>query len=392
MKKLLFLISFYLLISPLFGQTSKPPIFVIPPKIKGELSEIQIKFLLITLDDSLSSYFDISPPPQNKSGQCLTGCNFFQMEILEKDGVSQLSLKWKNDDFSKIESKRCVRCNTTELNEKLKDMVQNLVRGRKFEKNFVEEKKHKGVLFLRSVNGEFRWYKEGDEDNDGKYDHSTVFLDNLPYPNGVMPWLDGAIISAAPNIIFAKDKNGDQKADHVEVLFKGFGQGNQQHRMNGFEYGLDNWIYGANGDSGGVITSPKNNISVNIRGRDFRFHPKSLKFETQAGQTQFGRRRDDWGNWFGNNNFSLGWHYKFPEQYIRRNPKLIIPNNRQQIGNYDRSHIINFISKPLQRFNIVGGAENHITAANSTTPYRDELFGGNSDQLLFNFNFFFFRW
>tara|TARA_B100001123_G_scaffold167409_1_gene192768 strand:+ start:397 stop:609 length:213 start_codon:yes stop_codon:yes gene_type:complete len=51
MKKLLFLISFYLLISPLFGQTSKPPIFVIPPKIKGELSEIQIKFLLITLDD-----------------------------------------------------------------------------------------------------------------------------------------------------------------------------------------------------------------------------------------------------------------------------------------------------------------------------------------------------
>ena len=222
-----------------------------------------------------------------------------------------------------------------------------------------------------------------DQDNDGKYDHSTVFLDNLPYPNGVMPWLDGAIISAAPNIIFAKDKNGDQKADQVEVLFKGFGQGNQQHRMNGFEYGLDNWIYGANGDSGGVITSPKNNISVNIRGRDFRFHPKSLKFETQAGQTQFGRRRDDWGNWFGNNNFSLGWHYKFPEQYIRRNPKLIIPNNRQQIGNYDRSHIINFISKPLQRFNIVGGAENHITAANSTTPYRDELFGDNSGQLLF---------
>ena len=81
MKQLFFLVSFYLLFSPTFGQTSKPPVFVIPPKIKGKLSEIQIKFLLITLDDSLSSYFDVSPPPQNKSGECLTGCNFFQLEI-----------------------------------------------------------------------------------------------------------------------------------------------------------------------------------------------------------------------------------------------------------------------------------------------------------------------
>ena len=149
MKKLLFLVSFYLLYYPLFGQSPKPPVFVIPPKIKGELSEIQIKFLLITLDDSLSSYFDVFPPPQNKSGECLAGCNFFQMEILEEDGISKLSLKWKSDDFSKIESKHCVRCNTTELNEKLKNLVENLVSGRKFEKRIVEEKKHKGVLFLR---------------------------------------------------------------------------------------------------------------------------------------------------------------------------------------------------------------------------------------------------
>ena len=221
-----------------------------------------------------------------------------------------------------------------------------------------------------------------DKNNDGRYDHSTVFLDSLSYPSGVMPWRDGVLISAAPDILFAKDMNNDGKADEVRVLFTGFGQGNQQHRMNGFEYGLDNWIYGANGDSGGTITSAKNNMSVNIRGRDFRFRPKTLEFQTQAGQTQFGRRRDDWGNWFGNSNYSLGWHYKYPEQYIRRNDKLVISNNRQQIGNYNRSHIIKFISKPLQRFNLVG-AENHITAANSPTPYRDNLFGANAEQLLF---------
>ena len=117
MKKLLFLLSFYLLFSPLFGQTPKPSVFVIPPKIKGELSDIQIKFLLITLDDYLSSNFDVSPPPQNNSGECLTGCNFFQLEIEEKDGDTKLSLRRTSDEYRKKETKLCVSCNTTELNE-----------------------------------------------------------------------------------------------------------------------------------------------------------------------------------------------------------------------------------------------------------------------------------
>ncbi len=189
MKKLIFLLSFYLLFSPLFGQTSKPSVFVIPPKLKGDLSEIQIKFLLITLGDSLSSYFDISPPPQNKSGECLTGCNFFQVEVEEKDGGYQLSLKWESDDFSKIESNHCVRCNTTELNDKLKDLVENLVIGKKGKNEFVEEKNQKGVLFLRSVNGGFRWYKEGDEDKDGKY--QGIISNGIPSNEGILTWPDG---------------------------------------------------------------------------------------------------------------------------------------------------------------------------------------------------------
>ena len=212
-----------------------------------------------------------------------------------------------------------------------------------------------------------------DRNNDGHYDHSTVFLDALPYPSGVMPWRDGVLVSAAPNILFARDTNGDLRADETKILFTGFVEGNQQHRMNGFEYGLDNRVYPANGDSGGIIRSPGKDLAVNIRGRDFRFHPDTLAFETQAGQTQFGRRRDDWGNWFGNNNPSIGWHYPYPEHYIRRNPQLSSPRTRQTLGNYDRSHMIRGISRAVQRFNLVGTA-NHITAANSPAPYRDELF------------------
>ena len=34
-------------------------------------------------------------------------------------------------------------------------------------------------------------------------------------------------------------------------------EGNQQHRLNGFELGLDGWVYGANGDSDGRVRSLK---------------------------------------------------------------------------------------------------------------------------------------
>ena len=121
---------------------------------------------------------------------------------------------------------------------------------------------------------------------------------------------------------------------------------------------------------------------MNIRGRDFRFRPDTLEFQTQTGQTQYGRRRDDWGNWFGNNNPNLGWHYTQPEHYLRRNPHFVAPSPRHPIGNYSRSQQINHISKPHQRFSGVG-TYHQITAANSPTPYRDELFGEQSSRHLF---------
>ncbi|MBS1255878.1 MAG: hypothetical protein MAG581_01688 [Deltaproteobacteria bacterium] len=189
MKHLLFILSFILLVSPLSGQSSKPPGFVIPPIIKGNLSDIQIQFLLITLDDSLSKYFDISAPPQNESGKCLSGCNIFQLDITKNDGVSELGLRWISDDYRKIETKLCVSCNTTQLNENLKDLVENLVSDSKGEKDFELGNTRKGVLFLRMVNGEYRWHSDGDEDKDGKYEGEI--LNEIPDSFGTLSWPDG---------------------------------------------------------------------------------------------------------------------------------------------------------------------------------------------------------
>src|SRR5947209_12753426 len=87
-----------------------------------------------------------------------------------------------------------------------------------------------------------------DTDGDGRYDKSTVFLDGLLFPTGVMTWGRGVLVTCAPDVFYAEDRDGDGRADHREVLITGFGEANPQHRINGLRWGLDNWIYCANGD------------------------------------------------------------------------------------------------------------------------------------------------
>jgi putative membrane-bound dehydrogenase-like protein len=221
-----------------------------------------------------------------------------------------------------------------------------------------------------------------DADGDGRYDRSTVFLEGLGFPNGVMPWRNGVLVSCAPDILYAEDTDGDGKADVRKALFTGFAKGNQQHRVNGFEYGLDNWIYGANGDSGGEVTSASTGKTSNISGRDFRFRPDTGAFETETGHTQFGRHRDDWGNWFGNNNSSWGWHDLVPERYLRRNPHLAVRATVREYATYPDARRLYPASRALRRFNWPG-AVNTVTSACSASPYRDELFGSEFASSLF---------
>ncbi|MBI3415939.1 MAG: VCBS repeat-containing protein [Verrucomicrobia bacterium] len=221
-----------------------------------------------------------------------------------------------------------------------------------------------------------------DTDGDGQYDKSTVFLDGVNFPTGVMPWRKGVLVSAAPEIFYAEDTDGDGKADVRKTLFTGFKEGNQQHRVNGFEYGLDGWIYGANGDSGGEVRSFANAKVVKLSGHDFRFRPDTGEFEAVEGQTQYGRHRDDWGNWFGNNNPSWGWHYFIPERYLARNPHLPVKTTKHYLANYENGTRVFAISRLLQRFNDIGMV-NHVTSANSIAPYRDELFGAEFTHSVF---------
>ena len=213
-----------------------------------------------------------------------------------------------------------------------------------------------------------------DTDGDGRYDRSQVFLDGLNFPLGVMPWRKGVLITCAPEILYAEDTDGDGKADRREVLYRGFVEGNPQHRVNALRWGLDNWIYGANGDSGGTITSLKTGEEVDIHARDFRIRPETGAIQTQTGMAQFGRCRDDWGNWFGGRNLQPSWHCALEDHYLRRNPYLAPPDACIDLMDPPTCARVYPISAELPRFNELWTL-NRFTAACGIEVYRDDLFG-----------------
>ena len=152
----------------------------------------------------------------------------------------------------------------------------------------------------------------------------NAVLEGLAFPTGVMAWRKGALISG-PRDHLRRRHQRRRQGRHPAHLFRGFATENYQARVNGLSYGIDNWVYGANGLIGGTIHGMASGREFNIGGRDFRFKPDTGEFEPASGLTQQGRVHDDWGNQFGGNNSVLIQHYPLPDHYARRNPRVAAP-------------------------------------------------------------------
>jgi putative membrane-bound dehydrogenase-like protein len=206
-----------------------------------------------------------------------------------------------------------------------------------------------------------------DTDGDGVYDKSSLFLDGLLHPTGLICWKGGVFVSGIPDIFYARDTDGDGRCDERETWFSGFTAGNPQHLINGFCWGLDGWIYGANGDSGGNVIVEKTKEKIKLGTNDFRFHPITGKFERELGRTQYGKWRDDFGNWFGNNNSTIAWHYFLPMRWMEAHPDKIAATVRA-VTNEDKT--VYPISPPVRRFNWAA-AVNTLTSGCSPIPWFD---------------------
>lgn len=214
-----------------------------------------------------------------------------------------------------------------------------------------------------------------DRDGDGRYDKATLFIDGIPFPTGVMPWRKGALICAAPDLLYAEDTNGDGRADIVRTNVTGFARHNYQARLNGFAWGLDGWLHASSGLFGGKVKSLQTGKEIDLGGRDFRYRPDTGEIEPVSGISQYGRVRDDFDNWFGNDNSTWLWHYPLPDHYLRRNPHVNFNEPRVLVTRGGDANKVFPTSRTLTRFNEPHMA-NIVTSACAPGVYRDTLLGG----------------
>ena len=67
----------------------------------------------------------------------------------------------------------------------------------------------------------------------GKFDRSHVYADKLAFPTGLMPWKEGVLVAAAPDVLYLPDLDGDLRADERRVILTGFNRYNPQLRSTG---------------------------------------------------------------------------------------------------------------------------------------------------------------
>ena len=146
-----------------------------------------------------------------------------------------------------------------------------------------------------------------DTDDDGRADRRTVFLDGLVQPRTVKVLDRGVLVIAPPQLILARDTDGDLKADTREVLRTDVGVkgGNPEHSPNSLLWGLDNWLY------------------TSEHTADYRWTRTGLETAKTLSRGQWGISIDDTGRVFRNwNDDPLHVDY-LPGRVLARNPAAV---------------------------------------------------------------------
>ncbi len=237
-----------------------------------------------------------------------------------------------------------------------------------------------------------------DNDGDGRFEKSTVFADNLPWPTGIIWANDRLFVIATPDIWSFRDEDGDGRAEVREKVFSGFGTGlkilNVQSMANSPQWGQDNRIHVlAGGGNRGVVTCLKRPDlpGIELGGRDFWFDPVTLEFGLEAGGAQYGMSFDDYGRKFGCSNSDHLQHWVYDDRFTRRNPHYTMPAARQSIA-VDGGAAEVFRLSPDEPWRILrtrwrvsgvvkgaveggGRVSGYFTGATGTTIYRGDALG-----------------
>ncbi len=237
-----------------------------------------------------------------------------------------------------------------------------------------------------------------DSDGDGRLDQSTVFADGLRFPNGVMRWKQGILVTDAPDLWYLEDTDGDGVADRREVMLTGFALSNPQHIVNSPMLGLDNWIYLANepattpriyveefGDPGDEVCFPGDpaapRLARNANGRRVRLRPDEQRLEALSSSTQFGHTTDPWGRHLLVSNARHIFHEVIQARYLDRNPALLIPGAVASVAKHgDAAEVFPITEKPEHQMLTSVGV---FTSACGNVFYQGGLFPAPFDRVHF---------
>jgi len=164
-----------------------------------------------------------------------------------------------------------------------------------------------------------------DTNNDGRADRFTIFAEQLSIPTSLTFSHGGVIVHQAPQTLFLKDTNGDDKADVRSVLLDGWSTGDTHAGPSNLQYGLDNWIWGVQGYAGFSGSVPRTPPSPpggegRVRGEKHKFGMGFYRFKPDGSDLEFVRSTN-------NNTWGIG----FSEEGItfastaNRNPSVYMP-------------------------------------------------------------------
>jgi mono/diheme cytochrome c family protein/glucose/arabinose dehydrogenase len=144
-----------------------------------------------------------------------------------------------------------------------------------------------------------------DTDGDGKMDKRTVYLDNLTLPRAILTLDNKVLIGEPPNLWLCEDTDGDGVADKKESIYDRFAKkdsGNVEHKINGLQWTLDNWIY---------------NAKTPVR---FRYKNGKLQEENLIFMGQWGHTTNDRGERFMTTNSNSAISNFVRSKYLARHP------------------------------------------------------------------------
>jgi putative membrane-bound dehydrogenase-like protein len=183
-----------------------------------------------------------------------------------------------------------------------------------------------------------------DDDGDGRMDHAVTFADHIDHVQGLLPYKDGLIATTRTEILFLKDTNGDDKADVIEPLIKGFNPRHSQLQVSAPRWGPDNKVYFNNGlDAKEIypLASPalsapagglKPGLQANVTRSNFRWDPATGQVEATSGYGQYGGSFDDYGHHFSCSNRNPLMFAVMPHEAVIQNPFAGITQGHEDIA------------------------------------------------------------